>query len=113
MVASVAVVIVAILHVGFFVLESVMWTHPRVRGVFGTTSQEAETTRILALNQGYYNLGVAVLLLFVHFVVAGPATLAVLVYIVAMGLVGGVSAAKAIVLLQSVPAAVAIVLLLT
>jgi len=50
----------ALLHVYIFVLESLTWTSPRTRAVFGTTADEAETTKPLAFNQGFYNLFLAV-----------------------------------------------------
>ena len=50
----------ALLHVYIFVMESFTWTSPRTRAVFGTTAEEAETTRLLAFNQGFYNLFLAV-----------------------------------------------------
>lgn len=50
----------AVLHVYIFVLESLTWTSPRTRAVFGTTVEEAETTKPLAFNQGFYNLFLAV-----------------------------------------------------
>ncbi len=50
----------ALLHVYIFVLESLTWTSPRTRAVFGTTAEEAETTKPLAFNQGFYNLFLAV-----------------------------------------------------
>ncbi|MBA8796138.1 putative membrane protein [Friedmanniella endophytica] len=49
------------LHVYIFVLESLLWTTPRARAVFGTTEAEAAATRQLAYNQGFYNLFLAVL----------------------------------------------------
>ncbi|MFI2105092.1 DUF1304 domain-containing protein [Isoptericola sp. NPDC019693] len=51
--------IAAALHVYIFWLESVAWTTPRARAVFGTTEQEASATRELAYNQGFYNLFLA------------------------------------------------------
>ncbi|UXA08969.1 DUF1304 domain-containing protein [Mycobacterium sp. SMC-2] len=50
----------ALLHVYIFVMESLTWTSPRTRATFGTTAEEAETTRLLAFNQGFYNLFLAV-----------------------------------------------------
>lgn len=50
----------ALLHVYIFVLESFRWTQPRTRAVFGTTEEEARTTKTLAYNQGFYNLFLAV-----------------------------------------------------
>lgn len=50
----------ALLHVYIFVMESLTWTSPRTRATFGTTAEEAQTTRLLAFNQGFYNLFLAV-----------------------------------------------------
>lgn len=50
----------ALLHVYIFVLESFTWTTSRTRTVFGTTAEEAQTTKMLAFNQGFYNLFLAV-----------------------------------------------------
>jgi putative membrane protein len=64
--------IAALLHVYIFRLESLAWTAPRTRAVFGTTPEEAETTKALAFNQGFYNLFLAVVVLVGSgFVVAG------------------------------------------
>ncbi|MBU4215027.1 MAG: DUF1304 domain-containing protein [Actinobacteria bacterium] len=51
----------AALHVYIFTMESVTWTSPRTRATFGTTAEQAEATREMAYNQGYYNLFLAVL----------------------------------------------------
>jgi len=53
--------IAAALHVYIFVMESLLWTAPRTRATFGTTAQEAEVTKPLAFNQGFYNLFLAVI----------------------------------------------------
>ncbi|UTT65625.1 DUF1304 domain-containing protein [Janibacter sp. CX7] len=49
----------AALHVFIWYLESFAWT-TRARAVFGTSAEEAEATRELAFNQGFYNLFLAV-----------------------------------------------------
>lgn len=49
----------ALLHVYIFVMESLTWTSARTRAVFGTTEEEAQTMRLLAFNQGFYNLFLA------------------------------------------------------
>lgn len=48
------------IHVYIFALESLWWTSPRGRAAFGTTPQQAEATRELAFNQGFYNLFLAI-----------------------------------------------------
>ena len=51
----------AVLHVVFFVFESLLWTRPEVYARFGIGSREqAETIRPMAFNQGFYNLALAV-----------------------------------------------------
>ncbi|MDV8147608.1 DUF1304 domain-containing protein [Arthrobacter sp. B10-11] len=53
--------IAGLLHVYIFTLESVTWTRPATWKRFGVASQaDAETTRPLAYNQGFYNLFLAV-----------------------------------------------------
>jgi putative membrane protein len=51
----------ALLHVYIFTMESLTWTSARTRARFGTTAEEAETTKLLALNQGFYNLFLAII----------------------------------------------------
>ncbi len=58
--ALVFAALAALLHVYIFVMESLTWTSPRTRKVFGTTAEEAETTKLLAFNQGFYNLFLAI-----------------------------------------------------
>lgn len=60
-VATLLVSLAAALHVGIFVMESVAWTRPAVWKRFGLATQaDAETTRPLAYNQGFYNLFLAI-----------------------------------------------------
>ncbi|HEV7418647.1 MAG TPA: DUF1304 domain-containing protein [Mycobacterium sp.] len=62
----------AVLHVYIFVLESLLWTAPRTRATFGTTPEEAEATKLLAFNQGFYNLFLAIVTgVGVGFVISG------------------------------------------
>jgi putative membrane protein len=52
--------IAALLHVYIFTMESVTWTRPATWKRFGLASQaDAETTKLLAYNQGFYNLVLA------------------------------------------------------
>ncbi len=54
------VALAALLHVYIFWLESFAWTTPRGRRTFGLRPEEAEATRELAFNQGFYNLFLAI-----------------------------------------------------
>ena len=110
----------ALIHVYIFVLESVSWTSPRTRATFGTTEQEAQATKELAFNQGFYNLFLAVITAIGIVVIATGSTgvgaalvLSATGSMVLAGLVLIVSSpAKArAALVQLVPPAIAVVLL--
>lgn len=58
--ALVFAALAALLHIYIFVIESLTWTSERTRATFGTTPAEAETTKLLAFNQGFYNLFLAI-----------------------------------------------------
>jgi putative membrane protein len=53
--ATVAVFLVALLHLWFLVLEMFLWTRPLGRRTFGLTPEFAEASKTLAANQGLYN----------------------------------------------------------
>lgn len=59
---AVLAVLSAALHCYIWLLESFWWT-TRAREVFGTTLAEAEATKELAFNQGFYNLFLAIITL--------------------------------------------------
>lgn len=61
-VAFVLASLAAALHAYIWYLESLAWTTPAARKVFGTTPEEAEATKFLAYNQGFYNLFLGVLI---------------------------------------------------
>lgn len=90
----------ALLHAYIFVMESLTWTTPRTRAVFGTTAEEAETTKLLAFNQGFYNLflGIVTAVGIVAIVMQCKAVGAALVFAGA-----GSMLAAAVVLLASAP----------
>lgn len=66
----------AAFHVFIFALESLRWTEPETRKIFGVASEaDALTTKALAFNQGFYNLFLALTaLLGVGFVIIGLTT---------------------------------------
>ena len=53
--ANIAVLLVALLHVYFLVLEMFLWDKPFGRRTFGLTPEFAAASRSLAANQGLYN----------------------------------------------------------
>jgi putative membrane protein len=55
-IGSVLAVLAGLLHFAIFYLESITWTRPATWKRFGLTTQaDAEVTRPLAYNQGFYN----------------------------------------------------------
>ncbi len=56
-------ILAAALHVYIWILESFRWTEPSTRKTFGTSEADAEVTRPLAYNQGFYNLFLAIITL--------------------------------------------------
>ncbi|ROP74731.1 DUF1304 domain-containing protein [Curtobacterium sp. PhB115] len=60
-ISGVCAVLAGLVHVHIWFLESIIWTSPRARKVFGiATETEADATRSLAFNQGFYNLFLAI-----------------------------------------------------
>jgi putative membrane protein len=111
--AQVLIVVVALLHFYFFALESFLWATPYGEKSFNRTHDEQLQTKVLAQNQGYYNAFLAVGLLWSFFVATDAAfqmRLFLLVSIFAAGIVGGATAGKKIFFVQSIPAAIALVL---
>jgi putative membrane protein len=93
-------VLAALLHVFIFYLESIAWVSERARKTFGTSLEEAQATKQMAFNQGFYNLFLAAL------VFGGVATYAAGAAAVGLTLVlAGVGSmlAAAVVLLSSSP----------
>lgn len=89
----------AAVHVLIFWLESFAWLTPRARRIFGTGESEAQATRELAFNQGFYNLflAIAVLLGLVFFGAGAQTVGATLIFTGA----GSMVAASLVLLLSS------------
>ncbi|WP_227981491.1 DUF1304 domain-containing protein [Nocardia spumae] len=98
--ALVFVGIAALIHVYIWVMESLTWTSPRTRATFGLGVEQAEATRELAFNQGFYNLFLAIVAAVgIGFVAAGDR--AVGVALIAAG--AGSMVLAGVVLLTSSP----------
>lgn len=92
--------IAALIHVYIFYLESFAWTDRKTLATFGMTAQEAEAMRPMALNQGFYNLFLAIVTA-VGIVLAATGSTAVGAALVFAG--AGSMAAAALVLVVSDP----------
>jgi len=113
--AGVLIVVVAALHVYFLVLEMFLWRTPFGRRTFQTTPDVAESSAVLAANQGLYNGFLAAGLFWALIWFGIPGGRAVLTFflgcVIVAGIYGAATVSRRILLVQAVPAAVALVLL--
>lgn len=112
--ASILIALIALLHLWFLILEMFLWTRPSGRKAFGLSQEFAEQSKALAANQGLYN----------GFLVAGlvwglwlghdglDIKLFFLGCVLVAGIFGGITAARKILWIQALPAAIAMLLLL-
>jgi putative membrane protein len=110
--ASIAVGLVAVLHLGFLVLEMFLWSRPIGRKIFGLPKEVMIAAAPLAANQGLYNGFLVAGLLWGLWL--GPRGLSVLVFfltcVVVAGVFGAATAKRSILWLQALPGAVALAL---
>jgi putative membrane protein len=106
--AQILVLIVALLHAYFLVLEMFLWTTPTGRRVFGLDADFAQQSKALAANQGLYN----------GFLVAGlvwglvadrtDVQVFFLLCVVVAGVYGAATVNRRILFVQAVPAVLAL-----
>ena len=110
--ARIAIGIVAVVHVYILVLEMFLWTKPAGLRAFGLTHERAESSRVLAANQGLYNGFLAAGLFWS--LTLGDAGRAVAVFFLACVLVAGVygaaTASRKILYVQALPALIGLLL---
>jgi len=112
--ADLVVVLVALLHGYFLVLEMFLWNTPTGRRAFGLTAEFAASTRVLAANQGLYNGFLAAGLFWGLWLGAAgrPVTVFFLLCVLVAGVFGAATASRKILFVQALPAALALGLLL-
>jgi putative membrane protein len=109
--ANLLIAIVAILHLGFLVLEMFLWDHPIGRKTFNMSKEVAQSSATLAANQGLYNGFLAAGLIWG--LLAGDVTVKLffLVCILIAGIYGGLTARRSILYIQAFPALLGLILL--
>jgi putative membrane protein len=114
-IANGLVALVALLHIWFLVLEMFFWTRPLGLRAFGRTPQQALDSAVLAANQGLYNGFLAAGLIWglLHPVAAVGFQIKVffLLCVIVAGLYGAATVSIKILLVQAVPAVLALALL--
>ncbi|MBX9268657.1 DUF1304 domain-containing protein [Chromobacterium violaceum] len=114
MAAGIVIALVALLHVYFLILEMFLWDKPLGMKTFRLTPERARDTRVLAANQGLYNGFLAAGLLWGLWLGAAgfQIKLFFLACVLAAGVFGAATANRRILLVQGLPAALGIALLL-
>ena len=107
-VALLLIVLVALLHLYFLVLEMFLWTRPLGLKTFRNTPEKAETTRVLAANQGLYNGFLAAGLLWGLFTAQWNVVVFFLLCVIVAALYGAWSVNRRIFFVQGVPAIAAL-----
>jgi putative membrane protein len=112
--ANIAVALVALLHLGFLVLEMFLWDKPIGRRTFRLTPEFAAASKALAANQGLYNGFLAAGLVWgLTLGAAGaPVKIFFLGCVIVAGAFGAATVNLRILWIQALPAAVALALLL-
>ena len=106
------VILVALLHIGFLVLEMFLWTGPIGQRVFAMTPEFAEQSAVLAANQGFYNGLVAAGLLWGALRNNREFMIFFTLCVVAAGIYGGLTAKMSILYMQAAPGLVALIAVL-
>jgi putative membrane protein len=109
------IILIAILHAYFLVLEMFLWDKPAGMRAFGLTREKAAATKVMAANQGLYNGFLAAGLIWG--VLQGTEgyefKIFFLLCIIIAGFYGALTASKKILFVQALPAAIGLILVLS
>ena len=110
MIGSILTGLVALIHVYILILEMFLWDTPRGRKAFGTTEEFSNASKVLAANQGLYNGFLAAGLFWgIWLGEAGdPIKMFFLLCVAVAGIYGALTVSPRILLVQTVPAAIAL-----
>lgn len=107
-IATALILLVALLHLYFLVLEMFLWTKPVGLKIFRQSAEKAEQSKVLAANQGLYNGFLAAGLLYGAATGSREFELFFLACVVVAGLYGAATVNRRIFLVQALPALLAI-----
>jgi len=103
------VLLVALIHVWFMVLEMLLWDHPVGQRIFNMTPEFSNASAVLAANQGLYNGFLAAGLLWGLLAGRREVKVFFLACIIVAGVYGGITAKITIVYVQALPALIALI----
>ena len=107
---NIVVVLIALLHLGFLVLEMFFWDHPVGRKTFKMTPEVSASSKALAANQGLYNGFLAAGLIWGVLSGETPVKLFFLACVLIAGVYGGLTAKRSILYMQALPGLIGLVL---
>ncbi len=112
-ITTIVIALIALLHVYILILEMFLWQKPVGLRAFRNTPEKAAITKVLAANQGLYNGFLAAGLFWGLWLGDAGTSINVffLVCIAIAGIYGAATAARKILYIQTIPAAIALGLL--
>ena len=110
--AIVLILLVALLHLYFLVLEMFLWTRPLGLKTFRLTREAAEQSKVLAANQGLYNGFLFAGLVWAMATQQRDVALFFLVCVAVAGVYGAATVNRRIFFVQALPALLAVAALL-
>ena len=110
--ANIVIGIVAVLHLGFLILEMFLWTKPFGMKTFAMTKKVAEASATLAANQGLYNGFLAAGLVWGLWSGLTSVKIFFLACVIVAGAFGGLTAKRSIIYIQGLPALLGLILVL-
>ena len=110
--ANTVIILVALLHIYFLVLEMFLWDKPTGLKAFGQSKEKAQATKVLAANQGLYNgfLAAGLLLGVVQGDSGAYFKLFFLSCVIVAGVYGALTASRKILFIQAMPALIGLIL---
>ena len=109
--SSILILLVAVLHSGFLVLEMFFWDHDIGREVFNLTPELSRDSAMLAKNQGLYNGFLVAGLIWGLIVDRFDVKIFFLACVIVAGVFGAVTAKPSIFFIQALPAIIALLVL--
>jgi putative membrane protein len=111
LIANVLTGIVALLHIGFLILEMFLWTKPLGRKTFRMTEEYAKASASLAANQGLYNGFLAAGLIWGLSINDFAIKAFFLICVLVAGLYGGLTTKRTILYIQALPGLLGLIFL--
>ena len=115
-ISKILVAVVALEHLYILYLEMFLWTTPTGLKSFGTTKEVAESSKVLAANQGLYNgfLTAGLIWGIVHpdAAIGHQVQIFFLCCVIIAAIYGGMTVLRRILLVQGLPALIALVAVL-